>query len=86
LGKIDKIMQRILSATADANIPFKALRNLLIRLGFEERIRGDHHIFFKRNIEEIINLQPAGTKAKPYQVKQIRNLLIKYKLGEYNVE
>lgn len=86
MGKTEKIMQRILSATADANIPFKALCNLLTRLEFEERVRGDHHIFTKINIEEIINLQPAGTKAKPYQVKQIRNLLIKYKLGGYNVE
>ena len=55
MGKIEKIMQRILSATADANIPFKALCNLLTRLGFEERVRGDHHIFTKINIEEIIS-------------------------------
>ena len=33
-------------------------------------------------VEEILNLQPKGAKAKPYQVKQVRNLILKYKLGE----
>ena len=33
------------------------------------------------DVEEIINIQPAGNKAKPYQVKQIRNIILKYKLG-----
>jgi len=55
---------------------------LLNRLGFEERIRGDHHIFFRKYVDEIINLQPKGSKAKQYQVKQVRNLILKYKLGD----
>jgi len=46
-----------------------------------ERIKGDHHIFTKDGIEEIINLQPKGEKSKPYQVKQVRNIILKYKLG-----
>ncbi len=54
---------------------------MLLHLGFAERIRGDHHIFTKANVAEILNLQPKGAKAKPYQVKQVRNLLVKYKLG-----
>ncbi len=36
----------------------------------------------KEGIEEILNLQPKGANAKPYQVKQVRNLILKYKLGE----
>ncbi len=40
-----------------------------------------HHIFSKHGIEEIVNLQPKGTKAKPYQVKQVRKLIVRYKLG-----
>ena len=52
------------------------------RIGFAQRIKGSHHIFSKEGIEEIINLQPVlGGKAKPYQVKQVRNLILKYKLG-----
>ena len=55
--------------------------NVLERLGFDKRIKGSHHIFFKSGVEEIINLQPKSAKAKPYQVKQVRNIIIKYKLN-----
>jgi hypothetical protein len=55
-----------------------------LRLDFEERIRGSHHIFTREGVEEIINIQPNGTKAKPYQVKQVRNLIVKYKLDIEN--
>lgn len=34
------------------------------------------------NVEEILNLQPKGAKAKPYQVKQVRSIILKYRLGE----
>jgi len=64
----------------DANVPFVALCQLLKALGFEERIRADHHIFTKKDIEEILNIQPRGGNAKPYQVKQIRNLILKHAL------
>jgi len=77
----DKLLERILSGTSDANITFTELCRLLRRLGFAERIRGDHHIFTKEGVEEILNLQPKGAKAKPYQVKQVRNVILKYKLG-----
>jgi len=50
-------------------------------LNFKSRIKGSHHIFYKEGVEEIINLQPDGNKAKPYQVKQVRNLILKYKLS-----
>lgn len=82
MTKFNKILARIIGATSDSNIPFADLRNLLEHLGFAERIHGSHHIFSKEGIEEIVNLQPKGNKAKPYQVKQVRDLIIKYKLGE----
>jgi len=59
---------------------------LLRQLGFEERIRGDHHIFTKDGVEEILNLQPKGTHAKPYQVKQVRRVIVKYRLAGGNNE
>jgi hypothetical protein len=37
--------------------------------------------FTKDGVEEILNLQPKGGKAKPYQVKQVRRLIVEYKLG-----
>ena len=66
---------------SDANISFDGMCQLLCRLGFEERIRGSHHIFTKNGVEEILNLQPKEAKTKPYQVKQVRNVILKYKLG-----
>ncbi len=86
MGKIDKLRQRILNGTSDANIDFKPLCSLLAKLDFEERVKGDHHIFTRVDVEEIINIQPMGSKAKPYQVKQIRKLIVKYHLGDQDVE
>lgn len=77
----DKLLDRILRRTSDANIPFSELCQLLCRLGFDERIRGSHHIFTKEGVEEILNLQPKGAKAKPYQVGQVRGIILRYKLG-----
>lgn len=85
MGKYEKLLRRILTGTSDNNIKFDELCRLLKKLGFEERIRGDHHIFIKDNVEEIINIQPKSGKAKSYQVKQIRNLIVKYHLGDSDV-
>lgn len=71
-----KLLDRVLSGLSDANIDFAELRGLLDKLGFTERIAGDHYIFTRRDIEEIINIQPLKDgKAKPYHVKQIRGIL-----------
>ncbi len=82
MGKQQKLLLQVLSGTSDANIPFDGLCGLLKYLGFDERIRGSHHIFTKDDIEEILNLQLKGNKSKPYQVKQVRNIILKHKLGE----
>ena len=84
MSKFNKILERILSGTNDNSIVFENLCNLLFNLGFQQRIKGDHHIFFKDGIEEIINIQPKGKTAKPYQVRQIRKLILQHKLGETN--
>ncbi len=81
MTRYGKLLVRILRGTSDANIPFVELCELLRRLGFDERIRGSHHIFTQEGIEEILNLQPKGAKAKSYQVKQVRNVILKYNLG-----
>jgi len=81
MPQTDKILIQVLRGQSDANIHFVDLRALLLRLGFVERVRGSHHIFCKEGAEEILNLQPKGGKAKPYQVKQVRHVILKYKLG-----
>ena len=82
MGKHEKLLIQILRGISDANTPFNELCSLLKHLGFDERIRGSHHIFTKDGVDEILNLQPKDGKTKPYQVKQIRNVILKYKLGE----
>lgn len=77
-----KSLQAVLSGTSDSNINFKDLESLLLALGFQVRIRGDHFIFTRDKMDEIINLQPIAAKAKAYQVKQVRGIILKYKLGE----
>jgi len=85
MAKRDTLIRRILSGAADANIAFSDLRELLLDLGFDERVRGSHHIFTRDGVEEIINLQPKGSMAKAYQVRQVRNLILRYKLGGSDV-
>jgi hypothetical protein len=81
MGKYDKLLLQILRGAADANLLFDDLCQLLRRLGFEERIRSSHHLFRKEGVEEKINLQREGSKAKVYQVRQVRAIILKYNLG-----
>ena len=81
MSQSEKLLEVILRGASDANIPFTQLCTLLSSLGFSMRVKGSHHIFAKTGVSEILNLQPKGAKAKPYQVRQIRNVLLKYQLG-----
>ncbi|PYS84645.1 MAG: toxin HicA [Acidobacteria bacterium] len=81
MGKYDKLLIQVLRGASDANISFEGLCQLLRHLGFDERIRGSHHIFTREGVEEILNLQPIGSKAKAYQVKQVRGVILRYRLG-----
>ncbi|OGW33438.1 MAG: toxin HicA [Nitrospirae bacterium GWC2_56_14] len=76
-----KLLERVLSGASDTNIDFDEMCQLMRTLGFQERIRGSHHVFSKDGVEEILNVQPRGAQAKPYQVKQVRSVIVKYKLG-----
>jgi predicted RNA binding protein YcfA (HicA-like mRNA interferase family) len=80
MSKLEKLLVTVLTGNADQNISFHELVSLLTKFGFESRIKGSHHIFYKEGITEIINLQPVGSKAKAYQIKQVRTIIQKYKL------
>ena len=80
MGRNKKLLIKIIGGTSDRNITFNDICRLLKELGFDERIKGSHHIYTRNEIKEILNIQPKGEMAKPYQVKQFRNLIIKYKL------
>ena len=81
MGKFEKLLLKLLAGNADNNFAFDDLRNILLHFDFVERTTGgSHRIFYKEGITEIINIQPKNNKAKPYQVKQVRQIVIKYKL------
>jgi len=81
MGNHEKLLFQILRGLSDANTDFDDLRGLLLYLGFEMRIKGSHHMFRKHGVPEKINLQRDGTKAKPYQVRQVRNIIQRFQLA-----
>lgn len=81
MSQYEKLLLKILLGNQDSSIGFAELQKVLDILGFQCRIKGDHFVYTKDGIPEIINIQPKGNKAKAYQVKQVRNIIIKYKLG-----
>jgi len=76
----DSVLTLVIRGSSDGNLRFSDLQAILLKLGFEERIRGTHHIFTREGVDEILNLQPRGSMAKPYQVKQVRGVLVRYRL------
>ncbi|MDE0255233.1 MAG: type II toxin-antitoxin system HicA family toxin [Rhodospirillaceae bacterium] len=82
MSRHERLLERILRDRRDTNIRFADLVGLMRYLGFEERITGSHYIFRKEGIVEKVNLQRDGSDAKPYQVRQVRQLIAKYRLGK----
>jgi predicted RNA binding protein YcfA (HicA-like mRNA interferase family) len=82
MSKKEKILLKLLSGNSDNNFNLDDLINILLRNGFEEgKTGGSHRIFTKINIEGIVNLQKTKDgKAKPYQVKQVRDFFITNKI------
>jgi predicted RNA binding protein YcfA (HicA-like mRNA interferase family) len=81
MGKAEKLAAKILSGRSDRNFAFDDLCYILDRAGFQVRSgKGSHRIYYKDGVAEVINIQPRNGKAKPYQVKQVRELLLKYKI------
>jgi len=83
-----KLLWKVLGGRTDANIHFRELCGLLRALGFDERIKGSHHIFYRAGVEELVNLQQEdGGHAKAYQVQQVRRVILRYGLsGEIDGE
>ena len=81
MNRHERLLQTILRGRSDANVRFADLSALMQHLGFEERIRGSHHLYRREGVAEKVNLQRDDGNAKPYQVRQVRRLILKYKLG-----
>jgi predicted RNA binding protein YcfA (HicA-like mRNA interferase family) len=76
----EKTLEKLLRGQSDVNIRFDELCHLLQAKGFRMRISGSHHVFTQSGIVERINLQREGSKAKPYQIRQVRRILAHYKM------
>ena len=77
---VEKTLEKLLRGESEANIRFDEICQVLQAKGFRMRVSGSHHIFTKSGVMERINLQKEGSKAKPYQVRQVRKILSQYKL------
>jgi hypothetical protein len=82
VSKWEKFRAKILSGQSDGNIDFAELVAYLRRCGFEQRSKGSHNLFTKNGIGALINLQSEGSKAKRYQVRQVRDMLVNYQVEE----
>ncbi len=80
MGQFEKLLSIVMSGFSDNNIRFRDLRSVLLELGFDERIKGSHHIYTKDGIETMLNLQKDGDMAKGYQIKQVRKMILNYNL------
>jgi hypothetical protein len=81
MSQYEKLLATLMSGVRDNSFAFSDLQMILDRLDFQCRVKGDHFIYTKDGVEEIINIQPIGSRAKPYQVKQIRQVILKYQMG-----
>lgn len=64
-----------------SNVRFKDAQRLVEALGFElDRVQGSHHIYRHPQIRERINLQARSGEAKPYQLRQVLDLIERYAL------
>jgi hypothetical protein len=80
MSKRQKQLEKVLLGRSDHTIEFEERCDTLVYLGFTLRINGSHHIFTRDGIEEILNLQPRNHEAKAYQVKQVRDIILRYRL------
>lgn len=74
-----KLLQKLLSGSK--NIRFSEATACAEMFGFRlGRINGSHHIYVHPDVPELVNLQNVQGKAKPYQVKQLLQIIEQYNL------
>ena len=79
MSKAEKLAAKIHSGKSDKNLAFNDLCYVLERAGLQFWKRKSPDLL-QRRVLEIVNVQPRNGKAKPYQVKQVRELLLEYEM------
>lgn len=76
-----KTYNDVIKGKSDNNINFNDFRNLIVDLGFDfVRQNGSHKQYFHSDIKVFMNIQNDGSKAKGYEVRQLRKIIQKYGL------
>lgn len=71
----------VISGKSDNNVHFTDFQKLIIDLGFDfKRQRSSHTMYYHDGINEFMNIQRDGSKAKAYQVEQLRKIILKHDL------
>jgi predicted RNA binding protein YcfA (HicA-like mRNA interferase family) len=79
MSKRRKILAKILAGSR--NVAFNDVVRLVEGFGFRlSRVSGSHHIFVHPSITELLNLQNVNGHAKPYQIRQLMDLVERYNL------
>jgi hypothetical protein len=74
-----KLLQK--AVVSPQNLRFEEACALAAVFGFRlSRVRGSHHIFVHPDVRELLNLQDVDGQAKPYQVRQLLELVERYNL------
>lgn len=74
-----KLLKRIV--VAPHNVRLRDLLGLAKALGFRvARTEGSHHILTHPGMSELLNLQEVQSEVKPYQVRQLLQLIERYNL------
>jgi len=74
-----KLLQKALASPN--NLRFQEAMELAEAFGFHlSRVTGSDHIFVHPSIPELLNLQDAKGQAKPYQLRQLLQLVERHNL------
>ncbi|MCL2405666.1 MAG: type II toxin-antitoxin system HicA family toxin [Defluviitaleaceae bacterium] len=73
----NKVYNAVTSGQSDNNIRYADLKNLILSLGFIFKgQKGSHAGYYHPDVHARISIQPTKDgKAKPYQVKQLRDII-----------
>jgi predicted RNA binding protein YcfA (HicA-like mRNA interferase family) len=79
MAKPDKVLDRVIEGKGV--IAFRDFERLLLALGFRhDRTSGSHRIYLHPNVTRPLSVQPRGNDAKPYQVRQLRDIIEEFDL------
>ncbi|MCD8370116.1 MAG: type II toxin-antitoxin system HicA family toxin [Clostridiales bacterium] len=79
--ELNKTYLDVMSGKCDNAIRFVDFQNLIVDLGFEfKRQKGSHTMYYHGGIHAFMNIQKDGSKAKGYEVRQLRKIIEDYNL------